>query len=234
MKRANQPQIHRAAQTYPRRQRLSPRVANGLVADVCPAPARYAPSMATKHTDAAIARLKPLLADRLSTNSALRENHGRDLTWHESHAPDAVAFPQSTEEVSAIVAVCAELAVPIVPYGAGTSLEGHIAALKGGVCIDLSRMDQVLHVNAEDLDAVVQPGVSRKRLNEYLRDTGLFLPIDPGADASIGGMAATLASGTNAVRYGTMRENVLALTVVLPNGHIVCTGGRARKSSARP
>jgi D-lactate dehydrogenase (cytochrome) len=182
--------------------------------------------------EAVIARLKSLLGERLSTSAAVRENHGRDLTWHEPHAPDAVAFPVSTEEVAGIVTICAESGTPVIPYGAGTSLEGHIAALEGGVCIDLSRMDQILAVNTEDLDAVVQPGVTRKRLNEYLRDTGLFFPIDPGADASIGGMAATRASGTNAVRYGTMRENVLALTVVLPNGHILHTGGRARKSSA--
>jgi D-lactate dehydrogenase (cytochrome) len=183
-------------------------------------------------TDTAIVRLKALLGDRLSTNIALRENHGRDLTWHPPHAPDAVAFPHSTEEVAAVVQVCAELGTPMVPYGAGTSLEGHVMALQGGVCIDLSQMDQIVRVNSEDLDAIVQPGVTRKRLNDYLRDTGLFFPIDPGADASIGGMTATRASGTNAVRYGTMRENVLALTVVLPNGRIVHTGSRARKSSA--
>jgi D-lactate dehydrogenase (cytochrome) len=183
-------------------------------------------------TDRVIAELRAMLGERLSTGASVREHHGRDLTWHEAHAPDAVAFAQSTEEVSAIVRVCAENGTPVVPFGAGTSLEGHVMALKGGVCIDLMRMDQVLRVNAEDLDAVVQPGVTRKRLNEFLRDTGLFFPIDPGADASIGGMTATRASGTNAVRYGTMRENALALTVVLPDGRIVHTGGRARKSSA--
>jgi len=183
-------------------------------------------------TTAAIRRLQSQLGDRLSTNTSVRENHGRDLTWNEPHAPDAVAFPVSTAEVSSIVKVCAETDTPVIPYGAGTSLEGHVMAPRGGLCIDLSKMDQVLEVHAEDLDAVVQPGVTRKRLNEYLRDSGLFFPIDPGADASIGGMTATRASGTNAVRYGTMRENVLALTVVLPNGQIVHTGGRARKSSA--
>jgi D-lactate dehydrogenase (cytochrome) len=188
--------------------------------------------MTRPNTETAISQLKAILGERLSTNSALCENHGRDLTWHEPHAPDAVAFPESTEEVAAIVQICAASETSIVPYGAGTSLEGHVMAIKGGICIDLSRMDQILKVNTEDLDAVVQPGVTRKTLNEYLRDTGLFFPIDPGADASIGGMAATRASGTNAVRYGTMRENVLALTVVLPNGQVVQTGGRARKSSA--
>jgi D-lactate dehydrogenase (cytochrome) len=177
-------------------------------------------------------QLKSLLGDRFSTGASVRELHGRDLTWHSPHAPDAVVFPQSTEEVSAIVKLCDDTGTPVIAFGAGTSLEDHVMALKGGICVDLTRMDQVLQVNAEDLDAVVEPGVTRKRLNEYLRDTGLFFPIDPGADASIGGMTATRASGTNAVRYGTMRENVLALTVVLPNGQVVHAGGRSRKSSA--
>jgi D-lactate dehydrogenase (cytochrome) len=180
----------------------------------------------------ALDELKALLGDRLSTSMAVREHHGNDLTYHEGHPPDAVAFAETTEEVGEIVRICAASRIPVVPFGTGTSLEGHIAALKGGVCIDLSRMNAVLEVNDQDLDCRVQAGVTRKQLNEYLRDTGLFFPIDPGADASLGGMAATSASGTNAVRYGTMRENVLGLTVVLPDGRIVRTGGRARKSSA--
>ena len=180
----------------------------------------------------AIAELSALLDSRLSTAQAVREHHGKDLTYHAGAAPDAVAFPNSTEEVAAIVRICACHKVPIVPYGTGTSLEGHIAALHGGVCIDLGGMSAVLDVNGEDMDCRVQAGVTRKALNDYLRDSGLFFPIDPGADASLGGMAATRASGTNAVRYGTMRENVLGLTVVTADGRVIRTGGRARKSSA--
>jgi len=183
-------------------------------------------------TDAAIAELARLLGERLSTSQAVRDQHGKDISYHEAMPPDAVAFAESVDEVVAIVKVCARHKVPIVPYGTGTSLEGHIAAVKGGVCVDVSRMNRVLKVNAEDLDVVVEPGVTRKQLNEYIRDTGLFFPIDPGADASIGGMASTRASGTNAVRYGTMRENVLALKVVTPDGRLIRTGRRARKSSA--
>jgi D-lactate dehydrogenase (cytochrome) len=189
---------------------------------------------ALDHRDAAPAleELRALLGDRLSTAEAVREHHGNDVSYHEGALPDAVAFARTNEEVSEVVKICARHKVPLVPFGTGTSLEGHIAALAGGVCLDVAQMDTVLEVNAEDLDCRVQAGVTRKQLNEYLRDQGLMFPIDPGADASLGGMAATRASGTNAVRYGTMRENVLGLTVVLADGRIVRTGGRARKSSA--
>jgi len=180
----------------------------------------------------AIAELRALLGDRLSTSGAVREHHGKDESYHPVVPPDAVAFALSTEEVSAIVKVCAKHKVPVIPFGTGTSLEGGVAALHGGVTIDMSGMREILRVSPEDLDVTVQAGVTRKQLNEHLRDTGLFFPIDPGADASLGGMTATRASGTNAVRYGTMRENVLGLTVVLADGRIIRTGGRARKSAA--
>ena len=176
--------------------------------------------------------LKKLLGDRCTTSQAVRDQHGKDESWHELCAPDIVCFAKSTEEVSAIVKICAHYKVPIVPFGAGTSLEGHINAVEGGVSVDLNQMNEILAVNEEDLDCVVQPGVRRKQLNEYLRATGLFFPIDPGADATVGGMASTRASGTNAVRYGTMKDNILNLTVVLPDGQIIKTGGRAKKSSA--
>ncbi len=186
----------------------------------------------SKALDATLQALQDLLGDRVSTASAVREHHGHDESYHHSSLPDAVCFAHTTEEVSEIVKICAANDVPIIAYGTGTSLEGHVIPTRGGITVDLSQMDAVVEVNPEDLDCTVQAGVRRKQLNEYLRDTGLFFPIDPGADASLGGMAATRASGTNAVRYGTMRENVLALTCVMADGRIIRTNRRARKSSA--
>ena len=176
--------------------------------------------------------LKQRFGERFQTGQAIREQHGHTTTWIENQPPDAVVFPASTQEVADIVAVCAEHRVPVIPYGTGTSLEGHVNAPAGGICVDVSQMDKVLEVNAGDLDCRVQPGVTREALNTHLRDMGLFFPIDPGANASLGGMASTRASGTNAVRYGTMKDNVLALEAVMADGTVIRTGKRARKSSA--
>ncbi|HFC05331.1 MAG TPA: FAD-binding protein [Rhizobiales bacterium] len=180
----------------------------------------------------AVAEVAEFLGDRLSISGAVREQHGNDLTWNPGASPDAVAFVKNTQEVQKVVQICSKYDSPLIPFGTGTSLEGHISAVQGGICLDVSQMDTILEVNDQDLDCRVEAGVTRKMLNTHLRDTGLFFPIDPGADASLGGMAATRASGTNAVRYGTMRENVLSLTAVMPNGEIVKTASRAKKSSA--
>ena len=179
-----------------------------------------------------IDRLREMLGDRVSTAESVREQHGKGESWHPAQLPDVVCFAQTNQEVADIVRLCAETKTPVIAFGTGTSLEGQVQAVKGGVCVDLSQMNAVLEVNNEDLDCRVQAGVTRRQLNQYLRDTGLFFPVDPGADTSLGGMTATRASGTNAVKYGTMRENVLGLTVVTAQGEIIRTGTRARKSSA--
>ena len=186
----------------------------------------------SKNLDHVIAALRARFGDALAAGRAVREQHSHGEGLPLVGLPDAVVFPTSTDDVAEIVALCAAHRVPIVPFGAGTSLEGHVAAVEGGICVDLSRMDAVLSVSAESMDCRVQAGIIRHALNDALRGTGLFFPVDPGAHASIGGMAATRASGTSAVRYGTMRDNVMGLTVVTPDGAILRTGGRARKSAA--
>ncbi len=181
---------------------------------------------------ALIDALKARFGTNCSTALAVREQHGRDESSFVAPPPSAVVFAESTADVAAAVAMAAQHSVPVIAFGVGSSLEGHLLAVQGGISLDVSRMNQVLSINAEDLTVTVQPGVTRKQLNEAVKSTGLFFPIDPGADASIGGMSATRASGTNAVRYGTMRENVLALEVVTADGSIIRTGTRAKKSSA--
>ena len=188
---------------------------------------RTRPAIAT-----AIRELTAAFGNRVVTSQAVREQHGNTLTWIANQPPDAVVFPASTEDVQQIVRICAAHGTPVIPFGIGSSLEGHVNAPYGGVSIDFRDMNKVLAVHAEDLDCVIEPGITRKALNEHLRDRGLFFPIDPGADASLGGMAATRASGTNAVRYGTMKDNVLAMQVVTANGEVMTTSRRAKKTSA--
>jgi D-lactate dehydrogenase (cytochrome) len=185
-----------------------------------------------KAVEAVIAKLAQKFGNRLVTSRAVREQHANTVTWIDNQPPDAVVLPQSTADVQEVVRLCAAARVPVIAFGTGTSLEGQINAPRGGISLDFRDMNRVLAVHAEDLDCVVEPGITRKQLNEHLRDQGVFFPIDPGADASLGGMAATRCSGTNAVRYGTMRDNVLALKVVLADGEVMTTGRRAKKSSA--
>ena len=189
-------------------------------------------SISCKYNPSVIERLRQLLGDRVSVSESVREHHSHGESWHPAGLPDVVVFPTGTDEVSAIVKLCAEQHTPIVPFGMGSSLEGHVNAIHGGVSIDLTRMTRVVRMSPEDLDITVEAGITRLKLDNHLKNTGLMFPIDPGADATIGGMTATRASGTTAVRYGTMRENVLGLTVVLADGRVITTGGRARKSSS--
>jgi len=179
-----------------------------------------------------VEHLRPLLGDRLSTSQAVRDHHSHGESWHDPSPPDAVAFPQTTDEVAKIVAACARARVPVIPFGIGSSLEGHVNAVHGGITIDLTQMTRVLRLSVEDLDVTVEAGLTHRKLNDHLKNTGLMFPVDPGADATLGGMTATRASGTTAVRYGTMKDNVLGVTVVLADGRVVRTGGRARKSSS--
>ena len=203
-----------------------------MTASVSDSSARPAPPRDAAAIAAVVAELAARFGNRLVTSAAVREQHANTTTWVANQPPDAVVFAQTTQDVQQIVRTCAAHGVPVIAFGTGTSLEGQVNAPHGGVCIDMSDMTRVLAVHAEDLDCVIEPGITRKALNEHLRDQGLFFPIDPGADASLGGMTSTRASGTNAVRYGTMKDNVLALKAVLANGEVIKTAQRARKSSA--
>ena len=189
-------------------------------------------NQATGKLSPAFSELNNILGAKLNTNLSTCEQHAGDESWHEPRRPDAVCFVASTDEVSKVLTVCNQHRIPVTPFGTGTGLEGGTVASLGGVSIDVSNMNNIIQLNAGDLDCTVEAGVTRKQLNHFLRDTGLFFPIDPGADASLGGMAATRASGTNAVRYGTMRDNVLSLKVVMADGSIITTGRRAKKSAA--
>ena len=198
-----------------------------------PLPAHLLPRLEPRPVPAAmLAALQQRFGARCSTAMAVREQHGRDESPFDAPPPEVVVFCESTEDVADVVKLADQYAVPVIPFGVGSSLEGHLLAVQGGVSIDLGRMNKVIAVQPEDLTVTVQAGVTRMQLNNEIRHTGLFFPIDPGADATLGGMSATRASGTNAVRYGTMRENVLGLTVVTPSGEVIHTGTRARKSSA--
>ncbi|MHA1549606.1 MAG: FAD-binding oxidoreductase [Alphaproteobacteria bacterium] len=194
--------------------------------------AGHAPQRSEADNQRVLAVLKQRFGDRFTDSTAIREQHGNQTSWLPNQPPDAVVFPHTTEEVAEIVRICADGSVPIIAFGVGSSLEGHINAPFGGVSIDFAQMKQIVAVHAEDLDCSVQAGVTRRQLDAHLRDMGLFFPIDPGADATFGGMAATRASGTNAVRYGTMRDNIISLTAVMADGTIIKTGQRAKKSSA--
>jgi D-lactate dehydrogenase (cytochrome) len=188
-------------------------------------------SITPRPVDAVIAAARAFLGDRLTTNATVREQHGKGEDNTTPTLPDAVAFVQTTEEVSGLLKLCYGHEVPVVPFGAGTSLEGHVNPVRGGISLDLSRMTAILEVNAEDMDCLVEPGVTRHQLNDFLRDQGMFFPVDPGSHCTLGGMVATRASGTNAVRYGTIRENVLGLEMVLADGRVINTGGRTRKAA---
>ncbi len=188
-------------------------------------------TISPRPVDAVISAAREFLGDRLSLNATIREQHAKGEDNTTPTLPDAVAFVETTEEVSRLVKLCHQHEVPVVPFGAGTSLEGHVNPVRGGISLDLSRMTGVLEVNADDMDCLVEPGVTRQQLNEYLRDQGMFFPVDPGSHCTLGGMVATRASGTCAVRYGTIRENVLGLEVVLADGRVIETGGRTRKAA---